>query len=63
MNRLYLEICLYLHICMQQQLLKDEGMSLKEIKEGYTGGFGERHVRGQWCNYDIKDEIKHALKN
>lgn len=47
MNRLYLEICLYLHICMQQQLLKDEGMSLKEIKEGYMGGFGETHLRGQ----------------
>lgn len=34
--------------------MKSEAMDLKESREGYIEGFGERKGNGKWCNYILK---------
>lgn len=42
LNRLYLEVYLYIHICMQQQFMGKEAMNLKECVEENMEEFGGR---------------------
>jgi hypothetical protein len=44
-------ICGYIY---KTKLMKSEAMDLKESREGYIEGFGERKGNGKWCNYILK---------
>lgn len=39
---MHLELYVYLHASMWQQLMRGEAMSLRENQEWYMGGFGKR---------------------
>lgn len=42
LDRLYLGLCMYIYICMQEQLVKKETMNLEKSGEEYIKGFGGR---------------------
>lgn len=44
---------IHIHVCMLQQLMKNEAMCFKEIIEVYMGEFGGKKGKGNIVNYNL----------
>lgn len=47
LNQLDLRIYMYIHICIQKQLMKKEATNLNENREGYMEGLRRRKGKGE----------------
>lgn len=66
LSRLYFEIYMYIqiHIMHVKQLINKRGRGLEKSKEGYSGGFGRRKVKG-WMMclyYNLKNIVRYIKK-
>lgn len=56
-----MDMSIHSHIQMKQQLNKKSAMSLREIREGYLGGYAGRKGEGEIIYYMIS-KIKELIK-
>lgn len=51
-----MDMSIHSHIQTKQQLNKKSAMSLREIREGYLGGYAGRKGEGEIIYYDFKNK-------